>query len=283
MSVDLGRWLLDALRVPRRVDAQTPLARALVDHARDGRARTVRVERSGGLRYDLDTSAFFALDGEQARVDAALLDACRGRVLDVGAGVGRHALALQDRGLEVCAIDLSPDCVASMRERGVRDARVVDVWSLVSGEANAPDLGAFDTILFGMQTIGLTGHVDALVALLRGLQRRTDLLRPGGRVLLDSSAPSGPGFAQRVECVTPGDPAAPVRDEACAGETVVSFAYRGARGRPFEWIYLGAEALAALAGEAGLETEILVRLDDSLEYAARLTRPSDAGALHAGV
>jgi SAM-dependent methyltransferase len=38
------------------------------------------------------------------------------RVLDVGCGPGRHALALARRGIEVAGVDLSPDFVASARE-----------------------------------------------------------------------------------------------------------------------------------------------------------------------
>ncbi len=276
------RALVDWLRIPRRVEAQVPLARALVDHARTGRSRALRVTRSGDLQYDLDTSAFFELEGEQSVIDDALLGACVGRVLDVGAGAGRHTLALEARGHDVCAIDVSSDCVGLMQERGVRDARHVDVWSLLD-EAHGPDLGAFDTLLFGMQTIGLTGRVDALVALLRGLQQRPGLLRRGGRIVLDSSAPTGPGFDQRVECAVPADPSAPIEDAALAGETRVSFGYRGARGAPFEWIYVGAEALVALGHEAGLETRILARLGESPEYAACLTRPGDAISERSGV
>jgi SAM-dependent methyltransferase len=278
MSGDLLERVLERIGGSRRVDAQTPLARALIDHARSGRARTLRVERSGGVRYRMDTRPFFELGGEQGPIDAALLDACGGRVLDVGAGAGRHALALQARGLDVCAIDVSSDCVELMRARGVRDARVFDVWRAIADGAG--ELGAFDTILFGMQTIGLTGSVDGLLAMLDGLRRSPGLLASGGCVLLDSSAPAGPGFVQRVECAPPGEPAGPLTDDSLAGETLVSFVYPSWRGRswrgpswrgePFEWLYVGAEALARLAGERGFETEILARLAASPEYAARL-------------
>lgn len=41
-------------------------------------------------------------------VEKCVLAACRGRILDVGAGAGCHSLALQSRGLGVDAIDISP-------------------------------------------------------------------------------------------------------------------------------------------------------------------------------
>jgi SAM-dependent methyltransferase len=43
------------------------------------------------------------------------------RVLDVGCGPGRHALALARRGIEVVGIDLSPDFVTLAREAAAAD------------------------------------------------------------------------------------------------------------------------------------------------------------------
>ena len=143
----LGRWW------PRRVGPAEPLAAALMDHHRTGRARRVHATRADGVEFEIETEEYFSLEGRLAALDAQALDRCRGRVLDVGAGSGRHAIELQRRGLEVVAIDLSPICTELCRARGVREARTVDVMRL------GPDdgLGRFDTILFGMQTIGVAG------------------------------------------------------------------------------------------------------------------------------
>ena len=273
MSASIVERVLDRLHLPRRVPSHAPLARALADHARSRRSRTLRVERSGGVRYRLDTDGFFELGGEQAPIDDAIVTLCVGRVLDVGAGAGRHALALQQRGLEVRAVDVSPICVDLMRARGVHDARVADVWSLAGADTSAAqrDAGgdAFDTILFGMQSIGIVGTVDGLEAMLTALARSPGLLAPGGQILLDSSAPVGPGFTRRIEFAAPAGPDA---NEAVAGESVVRFAYRGWRGDPFEWLYVGSDALRRVAADCGFDAEIRVRIEGSPEYLARLTR-----------
>lgn len=283
-----SRWgrFLDALRIPRRMHPQAPLARALLDHARSGRARRVVALRPSGLEYEIETSDFFDLAGSQSVIDAAILARARGRVLDVGAGAGRHALALEARGHPVVAIDVSPICVELMRERGVRDPRRLDVWDLVAGAGAGGE--RFDTILFGMQSIGIVGTVAGLDEMLRGLHA---LLEPGGQILLDSSAPVGSDFealftfeaetrSEQVGDEAPAVSMAPASDQVpgdrLAGEAEVAFAYRNWRGRFFPWLYLGASALAFAAARRDFRCEVIARATDSPEYLAVL-EPGERG------
>ena len=55
-------------------------------------------------------------------LERTALQMATGQILDVGAGSGCHALALQDMGKEVCAIDISPLSVEVMKQRGVKDS-----------------------------------------------------------------------------------------------------------------------------------------------------------------
>ncbi len=240
---------------PRRVAAAEPLAAALVDHFATRRPRRVSALRADGVAFEIETEEYFTLEGQLAELDALALEHCRGRVLDVGAGAGRHSLALQARGLEVVSIDVSPLCVALCRARGVADARVHDVMKLDSDEA----LGRFDTLFFGMQTLGVAGGVETLGALLRRLRR---CLAPHGRIVADSS-----GLRESWD----GDDA---DDSASRGEIVLSTRYRGWRGAPFPWLYLDAESLATVASEAGYRCEIAGRVDDG-EYLAVLELDAD--------
>lgn len=73
----------------------------------------------------------------------------QGRVLDVGAGAGRVALHLQQKGHNVVAIDSSPGAVEVCRRRGVRDARVLRLE-----EADGA-LGRFDTVVMYGNNLGL--------------------------------------------------------------------------------------------------------------------------------
>lgn len=240
---------------PRRVGPAEPLAAALRDHHRTGRPRRVRGLRLDGVNFEIETEEYFTLDGSLGVLDGLSLDRCRGRVLDVGAGAGRHALALQARGHEVVAIDLSPICVTLCRERGVLDAREFDVMTLDSERL----LGRFETILFGMQTIGVAGGIVPLRTMLTRLR---NCLTPGGELLVDSSA-------LREAWQGDGEDRSPSR-----GEIVLSMRYRGWRGEPFPWLYLAETDLKDVAAAAEFEIEILGSVESG-EYLAAL-RPFEA-------
>jgi SAM-dependent methyltransferase len=227
---------------PRRVAAAEPLAAALVDHYQTGRPRRVLAVRADGASFEIETEEYFTLEGTLAELDALALDHCRGRVLDVGAGAGRHALALEARGLEVVAIDVSPLAISLCRARGINDARVCDVMRLSSAET----LGQFDTLFFGMQTIGVAGGVDTLERLLGRLK---PLVAPGGELVVDSS---------ELREAWEGDDADRTPNR---GEIVLSTRYRGWRGEPFPWLYVSEEDLRGIAARAGFEMETLGRVE----------------------
>ena len=88
---------------------------------------------------------------------------CRGAVLDVGCGAGRHALYLQEQGHEIVGIDTSPGAVEVSRDRGV-DARKCDVADVRELEA-----GTFDTVVMGGNNFGLVRTRATAPRILSGL------------------------------------------------------------------------------------------------------------------
>ena len=91
----------------------------------------------------------------------------RGRVLDVGAGAGRVALHLQERGHDVVSIDISPGAIEVCRRRGVLDAR------LRSLDEVDESLGRFDTIVMLGNNFGLFASRAKARRLLRRFFRLT--------------------------------------------------------------------------------------------------------------
>ena len=109
-----------------------------------------------------------------------ILRACRGRVLDVGCGAGRAALALQEAGHSVVAIDISPLAVRVSKNQGVRDARVLSVTQV------SQRLGTFDSILMLGNNLGLLGGRGRARWLLR---RWRSLTSPGARIVAETMDP----------------------------------------------------------------------------------------------
>ena len=100
------------------------------------------------------------------------------RVLDVGCGPGRHAVALARVGLEVTGVDVSRRFLDIAAERA-RAAGVPASFFEVDAR-RMPFDEEFDVVISICQgAFGLMGGDDALV-----LRRMTEALKPGGRVAL---------------------------------------------------------------------------------------------------
>ena len=137
---------------PRLGDAFGALLAAGLE--RDGRAGEVFevVERDDGHVRANDVARYFR--PSWGRLDDWMYDHTRGRVLDVGCGAGRSAIALVDGGHEVVGVDVSPGAVAVCRRRGF-DA-------VVEGTVyDAHIEGRFDTIVLAGNNVGLLGNRNA--------------------------------------------------------------------------------------------------------------------------
>jgi len=225
-----------------------PYARALSDHW--ARKRPVRFYLRGTFGPFARQSSTQGFEPMKHRRDLekAALALCRGRVLDAGAGTGRHSLLLREAGLDVVSIDMSPILVELMKQRGLDQVYQADIFTA--------DHGVFDTILFLQNTIGLTGTLDRLRELLAVLRPRLD---PRGQIVLDS--------------VSPRYIAAPLK---YPGEGQMQILYRSLLGRPFPWLWVDFSALSVCARAAGYDAELMARGPIENEYLARLTPRQEA-------
>lgn len=154
--------------------------RILLD-AWEGRPVCEIVERDDGMIWGGDPSDYFATFRRWPAVERRAMRFVRGRVLDVGCGAGRVSLHLQERGLDVVAIDESPLAVEVARRRGVRQAVVANLVGLPA------DLGIFDTVLIARNNLGLGGGPRGRARLLAALAERTTAR---GRIVTDSVDPA---------------------------------------------------------------------------------------------
>ena len=142
----------------------------------EGRYSGHLIERSDGFVDWMSAAEYFKVGNDKGILRALAL--ARGRVLDIGCGAGRHALALQRRGLQVTGIDNSPLAIRVCRERGLKDARVLGIDDL--GRLPA---ASFNTVLMLGNNFGLFRSPAVARRLLRAMLRIT---RPGARILAQS-------------------------------------------------------------------------------------------------
>ncbi len=183
-------------------------------------------------------------------VEKCALAACRGRILDVGAGAGCHSLELQSRGLDVNAIDISPGCVEVMRRRGIKKPY----------HRNILDLNNFryDTILMLMNGIGICSSLDGLNLFIQHLDT---LLAPGGQLLADSTDLTKKFLENGVA----------VYDEngGYCGETDFVMIYKGLRSDPFSWLYVDFEMLHTICNFHGFQCDKLLEMEEN-HFLARI-------------
>lgn len=206
-------------------------------------------------RDEVPVSYFFRGPEQFPPVEQIALQLCRGRVLDVGAGSGCHSLVLQERGIEVTAIEVLPGLVEILRERGVRDARMAS-WQTLEAEP-------FDTVLMLMNGLGLAETLSGLRRFLGDIRR---LLRPGGQVLADST-----DVRSRMDPAA-GRAGTVVRsDGRYIGDLHFQLEFQGRKGDPFPQLYVDPETLTRYAEDERWSCEIAAQRDKYGNYLARLT------------
>lgn len=200
-----------------------------------------------GKPEEMPKDVFFLKHDELSDLDLFALSLCKGSVLDVGAGVGRHALVLQ-KNHPTTALEISPICAEIMRKRGVKEVVEDDIF-------NYPGDNQFDTILLLMNGIGLSGSLDGIKNLLKKFK---ELLKDAGQVIFDSSDIS---YLYR-DTFFPQD--------RYFGEVKYQYEYKGEKDEWFQWIYIDKKTLEKQANKVGYQCQIIYQ-GNSDQYLARLT------------
>ena len=149
--------------------------------------------------------------------EQALLATVEGPVIDLGCGPGRLVASLASRGVPALGVDSSPSAIALARMRG---AMVLerDLFSPLPGE------GRWGTALLFDGNVGIGGDPTRL------LTRCRQLTAAGGLVVAEVQPP-GTGWRRLTAW----------------------FERDGERSQSFAWAVVGADAIAEVAGPAGLD------------------------------
>lgn len=218
-----------------------PMGTAIADYyARASRGASLYVYSQQFDRDEIPLKTLFRNEADMPALERAALALASGRVLDVGAGSGCHALLLQERGFSVTALDISPLSVETMIKRGVKDARLVNLFDPCFAET-------YDTIFMLMNGAGIVGEVANMSLF---FQRLKLILRPGGCVLLDSTD---------LRYVFENEDGSFDIDlnTGYYGEVDFRMEYKKVVGDWFKWLYVDFNTLAYYAAQNGFQAELL--------------------------
>jgi len=229
-----------------------PIGSALLDFYQSKEDTPITVKMDIADEDVLPPSYFFRSYDECPELEQLALQYAQGKVLDVGAGAGSHSLYLQEQGLDVTAIDVSPNSVDVMQQRGLKKAQLINFYDLKSG--------SFDTLLLLMNGIGLVQTLDGFDAF---FAHAKTLMAPNGQILLDSS--------DLIYMFEEDDGSYLIDlNDKYHGEVAFDLSYKGINGEPFNWLYVSQELLIDAAQENGFNCEILMD-GPHYDYLARLS------------
>ena len=227
-----------------------PMGAAIADYFTKGRAAKLRVFSSQFDEDEIPAEQLFRTFDEMPVLEQEALRRATGKILDCGAGSGCHALALQDMGKQVEAIDISPLSVETMQKRGVRQAYCVNLF-------DEHYLQKFDTILMLMNGSGIIGKLENMSTFFAKMKQ---LLNPGGCIYMDSSD---------LRYLFEDEDGSFLIDLAAGyyGEIDFRMQYKQVKGEPFDWLYVDFQTLSFYAAENGFKAE-LVKEGEHYDYLA---------------
>ncbi|WP_258103346.1 bifunctional 2-polyprenyl-6-hydroxyphenol methylase/3-demethylubiquinol 3-O-methyltransferase UbiG [Marinoscillum sp. MHG1-6] len=220
---------------------------AIYDYYRGEDDKALILHNSYGEPEEMPVEVFFREEEDFSTLEHLALIECQGKVLDLGAGAGAHALVLQAKGFDVTALENSPGCVEVLKQSGMSNVIHTDYQK---------HLDKYDTVLALMNGLGLAG---TLAGVPRFLEKCMDLLHPKGQLLIDSSDIS---YLYEDGLQKPS---------GYYGEIKYRYEYQDEKGDWFNWLYLDQDSLLKITTKMGLFAEIL-HTDEQDQYLARITR-----------
>ncbi|UPM41786.1 class I SAM-dependent methyltransferase [Halocatena salina] len=239
-------------------DDSDQFGRAIYDYHRGERAEPLLQHGGNETReHPIESFYFEPYDPDSAR--GVFLDSwLSGPLLDIGAGAGRDSLYFQQQ-FETVAIDVSNYLVETMRERGVTDARTVDMFTL----RETFDRDRFESVLVYGTQIGLARSMQGLRRFLGDLAYVTD---GGGTVVLHGIDPDRVEPSELLGYRSDPTPGLAYR--------VIQFEYEGQRDEPLLFRLFSPDRLReAVVGTGWRIAELGGSSDlDDPHYQAALTK-----------
>ena len=216
-------------------------------HVNNKLASPLLLHSTYGDIEEMPVEVFYRTEEDLPELEFIALSLCDGKVLDVGAGVGSHALYLQEKDFDVTALEISESACNIMRQRGVQQIIQDDFFKINNQQ--------YDTLLFLMNGIGLAQSLEGFKNL---LHHAKTLLTDRGQLLFDSSDISYLYDEYRIQ-----------RPTYYFGEIGYQYEFKGVKGEPFKWLYLDQQTLIKIAHEENWVVQVLFE-DENDQYLVRM-------------
>ncbi len=218
-----------------------PFDIALSEYFYNRKSEELTLHNNYGEPEFMPLEVLFRSPDEISELEYYALTLCQGHVLDIGAGVGVHSLMLQNNDIEVTALEISSMACQIMADRGVKNIIHGDLFKIATKQ--------YDTLLLLMNGFGLSGNINRVPQF---LDRLKQMLKPGGKVLLDSSD---------VSYIYQQKPS------HYYGEVKFCYEYKHIIGEWFDWLYVDQQTLLNLLNANNWQGQIIFE-DENDQYLA---------------
>ncbi|MEP1779054.1 SAM-dependent methyltransferase [Reichenbachiella sp.] len=219
---------------------------AIFDFYKGDHSVVLTTHNTYGEPEEMPVEVFFRDHQDFTELENLAITSCEGKILDVGAGAGAHALFMQAFEMDVTALENSPGCIETLKHSGMEKMVNQDFYAYES---------KYDTLLFMMNGLGIAGKLASLPFFFSHCKK---LLNSGGQIILDSSDIS---YLYEEGVAKPNH---------YFGEIQYQYEYKGKKGEWFDWLYVDSKSLVQETKELDLHTEILMT-DEYDQYLARVT------------
>jgi SAM-dependent methyltransferase len=225
---------------------------AILDFYTQNNPQPLYTETSISEVDEMDVAYLFRTFKNMPKLEQKALQLAHGRVLDIGAGAGCHAVYLQQKGFEVTALDHSAQAIETCRLQNINHC-------IQSSLLEFQPETQYDTLLLLMNGTGIFGRLNQTALY---LQKLKSLLNPGGQILIDSS--------DLIYMFDEDDDGGRwIPDHGYYGELEFTLTYKGQK-EQFPWLYLDYNTLQNAALANGLQCELIIE-GKNYDYLARLT------------
>lgn len=225
-----------------------PWGAAINDYLLGNKKAKITVESNIAEDDSIPVSYLFRKFHEMPDLEQKALLIANGNILDIGAGVGSHSLYLQEKGMNITALEQSMKACKVMKKRGIEQVIESDFYAFTSTQK-------YDTILMMMNGIGIMGTVSNATNFFNHIRL---LLSPSGQFIFDSS-----DISYLFDDKNDMQP-------DYFGEISYQLKYKNVIGEKFNWLFIDEKMAKTITEANGGNFELLAK-GKHHEYLARIT------------